>query len=86
MNTQERTTLLRLALLRELDSCGTRAVPQAAVCNAMYGQVSPVPTKAEILSALDYLQQEDYVVAVQGLLGSAPAHMITTNGRAAIHA
>lgn len=86
MNTQERTTLLRLALLRELDSCGNRAVPQAAVCNAMYGQVNPVPTKAEILSALDYLQQEDFVVAVPGMFGSAPSHMITTSGRAAIHA
>jgi len=86
MNTQERTTLLRIALLRELDSCGSRAVPQPAVCNAMYGQVNPVPTKAEIIGALDWLQGEDYVVAVAGTFGAAPSYMITTSGRAAIHA
>jgi len=86
MNSSERTTLLRLALLRELDSCGARAVPQAAVCNAMYGQVNPVPTKTEILGALQWLENEDYVVAVPGALGASSAYMITTSGRAAIHA
>jgi len=86
MNTQERTTLLRLALLRELDSCGNRAVPQAAVINAMYGQVNPVPTKAEVLSALTWLEGEDFAVSVAGSFGAAPSYMITTSGRAAIHA
>ena len=82
----DRTRLLRLALLKELDACGNHAVPQQALVNAMYAQVMPAPTKAEVLSHLSAIEAEDFVASIHDSLGGGLKYRITDSGRLAIHA
>jgi hypothetical protein len=86
MNSLERLQLLRLSILQELSACGAHACPEQALCNAMYAQVNPPPTRIEILDQAKWLANEGLLVIVRPALGGNFVYRITTNGEAALHA
>jgi hypothetical protein len=86
MNSHERLQLLRLAILQELSACGSHACPEQALCNAMYAQVNPTPTRIEIIDQAKWLENEGLIVSVRQPLGGGLVYRITTNGEAALHA
>lgn len=82
MNSDQRTALIRLGILRTLADCGSYLLPEPALITSLELAAAPPPTRVECQAQMDWLDSNGYIAGVNPELGGPRKWKITDSGRA----